>query len=435
MTARDTRWIGILPCLAFAIACAWLATSERAAAATYRQVVNKQFSEWVNELWNEVEQRGVSRATFDKAFKGLRPDWSLRDLDLPDLGPGKPAMPKSAKAAKNRQQAEFGRPARYFPQKSLNLQVKIGRQKMAAWKDTLAKIEDEYGVQRTILVAIWGRETGFGGVKMPHDAIRALATQAFMGRRKAFFKDELLQALDILQGGHGPNKRMRSSWAGAMGHTQFLPSHFHRYAVDFNGDGKRDIWGTVPDALASTANFLKQSGWEKGKTWGYEVRLPKGFDCTLEGPTHKRTIEEWVKLGLKRTLKRSFPEDRLSEPAYLVLPAGTRGPAFLVLQNFVALRAYNTADLYALYVGHLADRLQNNRAFAGRWARLASFGRADVRVMQERFAAEGFDVGKIDGLIGGRTRAATGLYQRKHGLAVNCYPSRALLKHVKAQSS
>ena len=255
-----------------------------------------------------------------------------------------------------------------------------------------------------------------------------------MGRRMEKFREELFLALQILEQGHVKRAAMKSSWAGAMGHTQFLPSDFHRHAVDFNGDGRLDIWGTIPDALASTANFLRSNGWEAGKTWGYEVRLPAGFDCTLEGAPNERTIAEWVKLGVTRTFDRKFRDDRLEERAYLVAPAGTLGPAFLVLKNFAVFRTYNKADLYALYVGHVADRIAFGSAFEAGWSRVASFTREEMKRLQTAMADAGLDVGKIDGLIGTRTRSAVGTWQRRLGKPITCYPSRGLLKLAAAPS-
>lgn len=394
----------------------------------YRAAVAKRFDVWVGELRAEAITRGVSAETFDRAMKGVTLDWKLPDLIPLDLGEGQPQRPKAEVSKRQKQQAEFDRPARYFPAKGLNWVTKNGRTKLAKWKDTLAAIEEKYGVEGHVVLAIWGRETAFGKAKIPHYAVRALATQAFMGRRQEMFREELLIALAILEEGHVTPQRMRSSWAGAMGHTQFLPSHFRDYAVDFNGDGRRDIWGTIPDALASTANFLAQKGWQTGKTWGYEVRLPKDFDCTLEGIANARTIQEWVDLGVTRTFDRQFLGERLKEKTHLVAPAGTLGPAFLVLENFEVFRSYNKADLYALYVGHVADRILFAGSFEGGWSRVQSFSRKEMKRLQTTLAKNEFDVGKIDGLIGSRTRSAVGKWQKQLGHKVTCYPPRSLLK-------
>lgn len=419
---------GILACGCFA------AVADAAPkSSAYRKQVDRNFVAWVEDRKIEALSKGISAKTFNAAMKGVTLNWSLPDLIWPDLGSGQPATPRRKK--KEKRQAEFDRPALYFPQKHINALVKAGRVRLKEWSKTLAKIQKETGVQKTVVLAVWGRETSYGRFPIPYYTVRALATQAFMGRRKAMFHEEFLLALQILEEGHTSRKLMRSSWAGAMGHTQFLPSHFMKYAVDFTGDGRRDIWKTIPDALASTANFLKTQGWEAGKTWGYEVKLPKGFDCTLEGVKNTRPIGDWVKLGIKRTRDRKFRGDRLLEDARLVLPAGTRGPAFLAMKNFSVIKKYNAADLYALFVGHLADRIGSNRAFEGKWSRVAGFTRDEVRELQRWLTSRGIEVGKIDGLIGGKVRVAVGTYQRSANLPVNCYPGRDLLKRARAAAS
>ena len=204
---------------------------------------------------------------------------------------------------------------------------------------------------------------------MPFDALSAIATQGYMGRRPEVFRKEVIAALKIMEEGHATRAEMRSSWAGAMGYTQFLPSDFEKYAVDFDGDGRRDIWNSVPDALGSTGNSLHSQGWDGKQTWGYEVTLPKGFDCTEQGPDKARPIAEWVKLGVARVKDRPFPEDKLGDPAFLVLPAGLKGPAFLATNNFSVLKLYNNSDVYAIFVGHVADMIAANAPieFAGEW--------------------------------------------------------------------
>jgi len=402
-------------------------------SAKYKALVEEGYHMWLSQLRGEAVAAGVSNETFNAAMRDVMPDWSLPDLMLPNLGPDAPAPPESKK--QDKQQAEFGRPSSYIPERSMSRIAKLGRKELKTWGDTLKAIEKEYGVQKSVILAIWGRETGFGRAKIPHYTVRALTTQAFLGRRKEFFRKELLLAMKILQDGHISREKMRSSWAGAMGHTQFLPSDFREYAVDYNRDGRLDIWGTIPDALASTANFLNKNGWQAGKTWGYEVRLPKKFDCTLAGPDNARSIRDWLALGLTRTYDREFKEDRQAEQAFLVLPAGTMGPAFLAINNFAVIKRYNKADLYALYVGHLADRIYSDNRFEGRWSKVSGFGRSDVKLLQQRIADSGIDVGKIDGLIGSKTRAAVGVFQKKLGLKPTCYPSRALINRIKSASN
>ena len=403
-------------------------------SAAYKRSVEEGYAMWLSQLRGDAEARGITSKTFNDAMRDVKPDWSLPDLLLPNLGPDAPPPPPS-KRKQDKQQAEFGRPSSYIPERSMRRIATIGRKELKDWADTLEAIEQQFGVQKNVILAIWGRESGFGRAKIPHYAVQALATQAFIGRRKEFFREELLLAMEILQEGHVNRAKMKSSWAGAMGHTQFLPSDFKKYAVDFNKDGRLDIWGTIPDALASTANFLKQNGWEAGKTWGYEVRLPKNFDCTLTGPVNERPIGDWLKLGITRTFDRKFRDDRLVDPAFLVLPAGTLGPAFLAIKNFAVIKRYNKADLYALYVGHLADRIYSNASFEGRWSKISGFGRSDVRLLQQRIADAGIDVGKIDGLIGSKTRMAVGAYQKKIGMKPTCYPNRALIRRIKSASN
>ena len=398
------------------------------AKAAYRAAVERSFAQWVKDLRIDAAAKGVTPETFASAMKGVKVNWKLPDLEPPNLGPGQPQRPKSEKKERQKQQAEFDRPGRYFPQKGLKWVTKLGREQKAKWKDTLAAIEKKYGVEGQVVLAIWGRETAYGRAKLPYYAVGALATQAFMGRRREKFREELLLALTILQEGHVSRRAMKSSWAGAMGHTQFLPSDFGNYAVDFNGDGRRDIWGTIPDALASTANYLARNGWQKGKAWGYEVRLPKGFDCTVEGLANARTIKEWLALGITRTFDRKFRADRLVEKTHLIAPAGTFGPAFLVLDNFEVFRSYNKADLYALYVGHVADRILFAGNFEAGWGRVPGFTRLEMKRLQTAVTNAGYDVGKIDGLIGSRTRSAVGKWQRKLGHPITCYPPRSLLK-------
>ncbi len=423
-----TRGISIWAACALAILALAPTANAKSGTAAYRAAVEQRFGEWLEGLRVEAISKGISGETFTRAMKGVKLDWKLPDLAPPDLGEGQPARPRAEKKGRQKQQAEFDRPANYFPKKGLSYVTKLGRDNHVRWKDTLKEIEKKYGVESQIVLAIWGRETAYGKARLPHYAVRALTTQAFMGRRTEKFREELLLALGILQEGHITRKGMRSSWAGAMGHTQFLPSDFRNYAVDFNGDGRRDIWGTIPDALASTANFLKQNGWQKGKAWGYEVRLPDGFDCTLEGITNAQPIKAWLDLGITRTFDRKFLPDRLTEMVHLMAPAGTLGPAFLVLDNFEVFRAYNKADLYALYVGHVADRIRFAGNFEGGWSRVQSFSREEMKRLQTASTQAGFDAGKIDGLIGSKTRSAIGKWQQKLGHKVTCYPPRSLLK-------
>ncbi|MFW6076190.1 MAG: lytic murein transglycosylase [Hyphomicrobiales bacterium] len=397
----------------------------QAAADAGRQQAEAEFAAWREALWTEARDAGISRATFDGALGGVTLDWSLPDLEPPG-GP--------RRQSKTGQQAEFGSPGRYFSENNISILVSRGRAERDRRLADLQAIERRYGVPHQILLAIWGRETAYGTVNIPHDAIRSLATQAFMGRRTAFFRTQLIAALKLLEGGHGSRADLRSSWAGAMGHTQMLPTHILQYGVDFDGDGRRNVWGSVSDALAATARFLAENGWQTGLPWGYEVTPPPGADCALEGPHQGRPFGEWMALGYERTRGRSLPPGRDKTTGYLLMPAGRYGPAFLVTENFYVLKAYNESDLYALYVGHVADRLDNDRPFEGRWGNVSTYGRDDVKALQTVLVANGYNVGDtIDGLVGFRTRIAAGDYQRKHGLTVDCWPGPETLGQARRE--
>jgi lytic murein transglycosylase len=402
------------------------------AVSDYKRAVEARFEQWLQDLWPEAEAAGVSRTTFDRHLKGLKLDWSLPQLVPPDpAAPGGPALPAAMKP-KPRQQAEFGVPENYFSKRSLNALAAGGRARYKQLAPTLAAIQKRYGVPASIIIAIWGRETGFGRAALPYDTVSAIATQAFMGRRPEEFRPQLIGALKILDLGHATRAEMKSSWAGAMGHTQFLPGDFENYAVDFDGDGRRDIWNSVPDALASAGNSLSSQGWDGKQPWAYEVELPKNFDCTLQGPDQALPIREWVDLGVKRVRGRPFPKERLGDWTFLVLPAGMKGPAFLATTNFSVLKLYNNSDVYAIFVGHVADMIAYNSPvdFVGTWKPVERFSRNRILEFQKVLVAQGHDVGKVDGLVGFKTRQTIGKEEKKFGLPLTCYPSHVLIDRV-----
>ena len=405
----------------FALVAAVLAGSTgSAAAAVDRTRVEAEFRRWLDtDIRLEARRAGVSARTLDRVLGAIRLDWSLPDLAPP------------AKTTTTQRQSEFRSPAAYFKQSRLRSLVSAGRKQLAKWERTLDAIEKRYGVPRRILIAIWARESDFGRTKLPHNAIGALATQAFTGRRKRFFRRELLAALEIVDQGHISAERMKSSWAGALGHPQFLPSKFLAFAVDFDGDKRRDIWGSVPDALASIANYLKQHGWQSGRDWGFEANVPASVACTLEGPDKARKIADWVRHGVTRVRGRAFPQGEMGRKGSLLMPAGRLGPAYIATPNFYVLKAYNESDLYALFIGHLADRFGADRAFVGKWAKTGGFNRRDVQRMQQRLEKNGYDVGGADGLVGFRTRVAVGLWQAKAGLAATCFPDAGLIRAIR----
>ena len=382
------------------------------------------WSDFVAGLWPEAEAQGVSRDTFDAAFRGLKPDYSLPDL----IVPGK-------KRDDSAGQAEFTKSAfEYLNEKYLASLAVRGRQFLKDHEKDIINIEKKTGVDRYIMVAIWGRETAYGNHKLPHDAIRVLATQAFTGRRKEQFRAEILAALKMLQAGV-PRSKMRASWAGAVGQTQFMPTEYFQHLEDGDGDGKVDIFDSVPDALASAARQLANKGWVRGLRWGYEVKMPEGGDCSLEGPPGERTIAEWRKLGFQRTGNTPFKPSEDSISAYLMMPSGAYGPGFLATENFKVIRLYNTSDLYALFVGDLADRIAGAGGFHVPAAQIVQPRTAQVMEIQERLSKLGFPMDKVDGKIGSNTRRQVGIYQKQNGLKIDCWPTEAVLKHLQSNTA
>jgi lytic murein transglycosylase len=282
-----------------------------------------------------------------------------------------------------------------------------------------------------VVLAIWGRESGYSTHYGGRDAIQMIATQAYTGRRKDFFRNEFLAALRMLQDGI-PRSELRSSWGGAMGLTQFLPSEFYKYGVDFDRDGRVDIWTSVPDSLASAAKQLVGEGWQRDQPWAYEVRVPANTDCTTADPDRKMPLADWLKQGFTLAYGRKPPPRDLAEPASLLLPAGTYGPGFLIFHNYFVIKEYNFSDLYVLFVGHLADRIADPRPFETPWRPVVQLRTAQLEEMQKRLTALGLYGDKIDGKAGMKTRLALGAYQKANGLALDCWPTAAALDHMRA---
>jgi lytic murein transglycosylase len=384
-----------------------------------RQQVENQFREWLaGTVWPEAFKEGISRKTFDRALGSLMLDWSM-----PELQPPGQTTPRD-----DQRQAEFQNPGLYFSESQLTSLAAAGGNLLKHWANALTMIEQRYGVPREIIVAIWGRESHFGRVRPKHQAVRVLATQAFMGRRRTLHYPELFAVLRILEQDQWPEETLLSSWAGAMGQPQLLPSKYLRYAVDADGDGQRDIWRSVPDSLASIANYLHEHGWTPGRSWGVEVQVPAGVPCSLEGPRQGKPVREWAQLGLTRANHTILPDENSDAIAFLLMPAGRLGPAFLVSENFYVLKQYNESDLYAVFVGHLADRLRGGSSFRAKWAPTDPMRRGDIWAMQERLQAQGHNVGKVDGLIGFATRTAIGQWQTRNQRAETCFPDAALIQ-------
>ena len=292
-----------------------------------------------------------------------------------------------------------------------------GRAMLRQHAGVLARVSEQYGVDPATVVAVWGVESDYGRKFGERPLLQSLSTLSCFGRRQDFFRGELFSAMRILEKGDIEPDALRGSWAGAFGHTQFMPSTFERIAVDFDGDGRRDLVGSVPDALASTAHYLDRSGWREGEPWGYEVELPDGFDAKLAGRTSRRTLSEWMKHGIERVDGRpiDLPGDTR---AAVLLPAGVDGPAFLVFRNFDAIYSYNAAISYALAIAHLSDRLRGGGAFATAWPTDdPGLSRAQRRELQELLLARGHDIGEVDGMLGSRTREAIKLEQQRRGHA------------------
>ncbi len=369
---------------------------------------------WVKSFWPTARSAGIKWQTYDRALGGFVPD---------------PDVLKRAGS-----QAEFNMKIwNYLDQMVSDERLSEGKAAIAKHAALLDRIEQRYGVDRYIVAAIWGIESHYGAVlsnpKLVKNTIRSLATLAWSGGRLAKYgRKQLVAALKIVQRGDISATAMSGSWAGAMGQTQFIPTTFEAYAVDLDGDGQRNIWTSVPDALASTANYLKRAGWQAGKTWGYEVKLPRGFNTKR---TSERSLGSWAKLGVKRASGGAFP--RPGDRASLWLPNGTDGPVFLLLNNFRVLKRYNASNFYALAVGHLADRLRGDGPFVADWpAHEKPFTLEESKKLQLLLTMHGFYDGDIDGDIGSGSHAAIRDYQRSLGLTPDGVESRALLQRLEA---
>ncbi|MFC3641502.1 lytic murein transglycosylase [Aquibium oceanicum] len=386
--------------------------------------LNQQFRAWLDaDLWPSAKASGVSRKTFDAAFAGISPNLDLPDLVLPGEQPATP---------KTQHQAEFRSPGNYFAENTVRGVTAGGRNRAARYGETLAAIERNTGVPAGIVLAIWGRESGFGNAKIPHDAFEVLGTKAFLATRKEMFREEVLAALVMAERGRIAPRSMKSSWAGALGQPQFMPTSYLKFAADGDGDGRADIWNSEADTLASIANYLKAHGWVIGRDWGFEVTVPSGISCALEGPDRGRKISEWVAMGVERVSGKPFPAHELRGEGYLMMPAGRHGPAFVVTPNFYVLKDYNESDVYALFVGHAADRIAyGDRGFAGSWGKVGGLDRSDVAALQRGLERLGHDVGGADGLAGFKTRRSIGEWQEKNGLKPTCFPDASLAKALR----
>jgi peptidoglycan lytic transglycosylase B len=370
-----------------------------------------EFGDCLAGLWPLAARRGVARETFEGYTAGLTPD--LRLMDLLD------AQPEFTKSTWD-----------YLDALVSDERIARGREILAQHAPTFAAVERTYGVDRHVIAAIWGVESKYSTMGGDRSVIRSTATLACVGRRRDFFREEFLSALEILQRGDLKPERLIGSWAGAFGPTQFMPTTFKRYAVDFDGDGRRDVVDSVPDMIASTANNLKTDGWASGEGWGYEVVLPPNFDFLLADRSRQMTLRQWQALGVARAGGQAFP--RASDRAYLLVPAGARGPAFLMLQNFRVIMKYNPAEAYALAIGHLSDRLRGGGPLLQAWPREERpLTVAERYELQQLLGQRGFDIGEPDGRIGPRTRIAIRNFQVTTGQIPDGFPSSHVLDRLR----
>ncbi|RML89168.1 hypothetical protein ALQ88_102201, partial [Pseudomonas savastanoi] len=341
------------------------------------------------------------------------------------------AAPRFIKA--DRSQPEFTRPIWEYLDGAISAaRVRKGQALLSQYADDLQKIEQQYGVDRQALVAVWGMESNFGSFQGTQSVIRSLATLAYEGRRPGFAQSQLLAALEIIQHGDITPDKMLGSWAGAMGQTQFIPTTYNTHAVDFDGDGRRDIWNTPADALASTAHYLQSSGWQRGQPWGFEVVLGSGFDYSLADSTTRKSLAEWQQLGLKQPDGSAIPVAASQQQAALLLPAGYRGPAFLVLDNFRAILKYNNSTSYALAISLLSDRFKGAGYVVGAWPRGDTpLSRSERIELQTLLSARQYDAGAPDGIIGANTRKAIRSAQQSFGWPADGYPTHELLEALR----
>ncbi|MGE6320770.1 lytic murein transglycosylase [Pseudomonas oryzihabitans] len=388
------------------------AANAPASAAEAMPQPDESFEQWRSRFRALALGRGISAATFDQAFAGVQPD---------------PAV-----IAADRSQPEFTKPVWEYLESAVSpLRVRNGKSLLIQQAGLLASLEARYGIEPARLVAFWGMESNYGNNMGNKGVIRSLATLAYEGRRPDFAQDQLIAALGILQHGDVTADRMIGSWAGAMGQTQFIPTTYDQYAVDFDGDGRRDIWGSTADALASTANYLKASGWQDGKPWGYEVRVPANFDYSLADMGVRKSLAEWNALGIQG-LGLPQPAAQPSDSASLLLPAGHRGPAFLVFNNFRTILKYNNSSSYALGVALLSERYRDAGQIAGSWPTDdLPLSRSERVELQQRLAALGLDPGSADGIIGANTRKAIRAYQQSQGWPADGYPNHQLLDKLR----
>ena len=359
------------------------------------------FQQCLTNLRAQAIASGVTGLTYDRYTQNLTPDYSVIE--------------------KLNYQPEFSTPIwDYLSGLVDEERVQLGQQKLAQHREVLNRVAATYGVPAETVVAVWGVESNFGNISGSYPLLQALGTLSCEGRRQSFFRGEFFTTMRILQRGDLTEQQMKGSWAGAFGHTQFMPSTYEELAVDFDGDGRRDLVSSTSDALASTANFLKKRGWQTGMPWGFEVRIPDDMSIAGESRRNKKSLSSWVSRGVVRADGGALIQGNLSSSsaAGLMAPAGANGPVFLVFKNFDAIYSYNAAESYALAIAHLSDRLQGNGGFSKAWPTDdAGTSRAERREIQQFLLNKGYDIGTVDGLIGDKSRQAIRQEQIRLGLS------------------
>jgi len=383
-----------------------------AALASPAQAEDKKFEAFIQGLWPQVQKAGFSRDLFDAAFKGITD---------PD--------PVVVKLAQN--QPEFNSTTSEYIEKTVTpIRINTGKTALAANADLLDKIQAKYGVDKKILLGIWGIESNFGKDMGSMSVMRSLATLMYSGNKKDYARDQLIAAFTILKRGIKPPDDFVGSWAGALGHTQFIPTTYLASAVDWTGDGKKDIWGSKEDALASTAHYLAQSGWKSDRPWGWEATLPANFNRGLIGRAHWKTVTEWEAMGIKPAVGAHFSAPNAK--AFVMIPQGIDGPVFLITQNFLALLAYNYSHGYALAVAMLADRIGGAGPVVAAWpAQKTDLTFAERVELQNRLTRMGFDTSGADGRFGAKTYEAVLGYQQRVGMALDGFPTRKVLERLR----
>lgn len=372
---------------------------------------NAGFDRWIDGFRSRAMAKGITANTLNRAFSGI--DYNTYVIE------------------RDRNQAEFSKALwEYLDSAVSDTRIKNGKAALRKHRKLLDQIEAKYGVDKEVVVAVWGLESAYGEYRGTTPLIEALATLSYDGRRGKFFESQLIAALKIIQAGDVAPRKMTGSWAGAMGHTQFIPTSYLAYAVDFTGDGKRDIWDDNPaDALASTAAYLARFGWQKNRPWGVEVQLPQGFNYGATGHKVKRSVSDWTKLGVRGVNGKAVPN---YGTAAILMPAGARGPAFMIFKNFNVIERYNAADSYVIAVGHLSDRLKGGDDFKASWPRGdRALLFAERKELQQRLTRAGYSTKGVDGKIGPNTITAIRSYQNSVGMVPDGYPSLTLLKKLR----